>query len=338
MDLIYAGRYTEVCDYKWDDYTQQPANKLDLPSGIWYVDTGSIPEFFSIITNMFNRYKKYVVVSPSCDFCVCEQRYNHPAYDFEKWVGLQLTPGHGYNDLHMAARIDRARCSESHKYSIKCWSYTAATFPEIPNQVVKWFLVNCEVKDERLIPIPFGIFGNKKQLDNANLIDIRRQLSKERKKLLYCNFQFYTTDRYRIFKYLKDRFPDRITFKHECSFDEFLDDLATHKFVLCPTGNGYDCYRTLETIYMGAIPILEHKMGAVEPYLELAYPFLIMPSLFAIDPVMLDTVYEKIINEWYPLEEMRVGGPPRQREDRTDLTRALWPYWRDKIEACRSLL
>ena len=305
MDLIYAGRYTEVCDYAWHDWQNKPVGEWDLPSGIWHVDTSSIPEFFSAITNMFNKYRKYIVVSPSCDFCVCEQRYNHPAYDLEKWVGLQASPGHGYDDLHLAARINRGRCRESDRYSIKCWSYTEATFNRIPDNVVRWFLVNCEIQDERLIPIPFGIFGNKDVLESAIKIDNYPKL--ERDKLLYVNFQFYTTDRFRIYQHFAENYPNVVTCVRGRTFDEFLHDLATHKFVLCPTGNGYDCYRTLETIYMGAIPILEKKMGAVAPYMDVEYPKLVTTNLFSVDPqYLLLSMYNRMMDEWYPLEEIRL--------------------------------
>ena len=330
MDLIYAARYTEVCDYSWDDYNE---TNIVLPGGIWHVDPGSIPEFFNAIKQNSQRY---VVVSPSCDYCICEQKYNHPALDLEKWVGLNMSQGHGYNDLHMAARINRDRCKETDRYSIKCWSYTEATFPEIPDNVVCWFLVNCQVHDDRLVPIPFGIYGNKNMLESAEKIANYPQKPKD--KLLYVNFQFYTTDRFRLFRFFHENFGDMVTCKRECFFDEYLNDLATHKFVLCPTGNGFDCYRTLETIYMGGIPILEKNMGAVAPYVEVPYPTIYYPHLLNVDPRMLESYYDQLMDKWYPWEEIRVGGPPRQREDHTDLTTLLWPYWKDRIEACRSKL
>ena len=131
MDLIYAARYTEVCDYSWDEEWKYRVN-ISVPGGIWHVDTASIPSFFNAIKHSPN---KYVVVSPSCDFGVCLQKYNHPSRDFEKWCGLQIHPDIGYNDLHMAARINRDLCTETDEYSIKCWSYTQATFPIIPSNV-----------------------------------------------------------------------------------------------------------------------------------------------------------------------------------------------------------
>lgn len=310
-DMIYAGKYTEVCDYSWKDY-----NGSNLPSGIWHVDTASIPEFFNKINNNGN---KYIVVSPSCDFGVCYQEHNKPSYDLAKWVSLQMHPDHGYNDLHMKARINEDRCHQHDKYSIKCWSYTEATFPSIPNNVVHWFVVNCEINDPKVTAIPFGIFGNKYKLETAKAIYNYPQ--KKRDKLLYVNFQFYTTTRYELFVHFKNHFGDKITCKHQCSFNEYLEDLATHKFVLCPTGNGLDCYRTLEAIYMGAIPVVEQKMGAVLPYKDMQYPMLVYPNLFMCTPKHLNEIY---VSDGFA--------------NCINLEKVLWSYWRNQIEQCRSRL
>jgi len=43
-------------------------------------------------------------------------------------------------------------------------------------------------------------------------------------------------------------------------FQEYIDELNTHKFILSPAGIGWDCYRIWEAITMGIIPVIErHK-------------------------------------------------------------------------------
>ena len=39
------------------------------------------------------------------------------------------------------------------------------------------------------------------------------------------------------------------------NFDEYLDNVYNHKFVICSEGNGIDTHRTWETLYSGSIPI-----------------------------------------------------------------------------------
>lgn len=321
MDLIYAARYTEVCDYAWHDYSEaKNVVGQSLPSGIWHVDTTAIPQFFTTIQNMFNRNKKYVVVSPSCDYGICLQRYNPPALDLEKWVGLQITPQHGYNGIQMEPRCILEQCNPADTYSIKCWSYTYATFDSIPENVVKWFVCNCDIEHSKVIAIPFGISGNKDQQEQAIRIDVARSIGDDppRDKLLYVNFQFYTTDRYRLYKHFDSYFGDLVTCEQKVDFDTFLHRLATHKFVLCPPGNGPDCYRTLEALYMGAVPVLEQRRGCILPYLKGGgYPLVVYPNLFMCTPDGLNAL--NIADEW-------------------DLTNVMWPYWKNRIlEAWESL-
>ena len=40
------------------------------------------------------------------------------------------------------------------------------------------------------------------------------------------------------------------------SYEDYLKKLGTHKYVLSPPGNGADCYRTLESVYMGCFTFI----------------------------------------------------------------------------------
>ena len=62
-------------------------------------------------------------------------------------------------------------------------------------------------------------------------------------------------------KYLKSFFAqnhfDWATYVEEpMEFKEYLDQLSRHTYAMCPPGNGVDCYRILECIYVGTIPIV----------------------------------------------------------------------------------
>ncbi len=43
--------------------------------------------------------------------------------------------------------------------------------------------------------------------------------------------------------------------KNGADFDDYLLAVFTHRFVICPEGNGMDTHRTWESLYMGAIPV-----------------------------------------------------------------------------------
>lgn len=304
-EIIHCEKYYELCDYHYEDEVREWEH---LPSGVVRVDTASIPEFFDKVNG---NGEKYVVISPRCDYGIHQQNVNLPCFDFYKWIKLAMRPEHGYNDLHMPARLNKKKCNIRDTYSIKCWSYTEATFSNIPLNVLHWFVVNCEITHPKVTTIPFGINGVDGDLSNAEAI-ANYKFTKSRDKLLYVNFQFYTTDRAELWHYYKNINHPQVTCKRDVGFDEYLDDLATHRFILCPAGNGIDCYRTLESIYMGAVPIIEHRLG-MSPYIEAGSHVVTADNLFSIN---LDKLIELIV----------------QRQINMDTDKYTWSYWKNIIE------
>lgn len=300
-EIIHSEKYYELCDYHYE-------GQDFLPSATVRVDTASIPEFFDKISN---KTEQYTVISPRCDFGVFEQAANLPCFDFIKWIKLMMTPQHGYNDLYLPARINKDKCKITDKYSLKCWSYTEATFNRIPDNVIYWYAVNCEINHPRVSAIPFGINGTDGDMSCAEAIANYDFSNTKRDKLLYVNFQFYNTDRVELWHYFNRMNHPQITCKRDVSFDEYLDDLASHYFVLCPQGNGIDCYRTLESIYMGAVPIIEHRLG-MQPYIDAGSHVVSVDNMFNISiEKLIDVVMQSRIN--------------------MDISKYTWSYWKNII-------
>jgi hypothetical protein len=44
-------------------------------------------------------------------------------------------------------------------------------------------------------------------------------------------------------------------------FDDYLDNIYNHKFVVCPEGNGIDTHRIWECLYMGTIPLVDKNIN-----------------------------------------------------------------------------
>ena len=101
---------------------------------------------------------------------------------------------------------------------------------------------------------------------------------------MYINFTFYTAERAELYN-LYQRF-EWVTAEQNKDFKDYLDQIAIHNMTLCPPGNGMDCYRTLEALYLGSIPIMEVNELAVT-YINLKLPVLLLESLESItEPVL----------------------------------------------------
>ena len=271
-EMIDCESWYSLADYH---YTGQ----YNLPSAIVHCDMGSIGHFFDKIKN---NSEKYVVISARSDFGLHYQNQFPPYLDYSKAANTFITPQNsnfGYNDITIPARINKDKCNPTHRYSVKCYSFTDHTFDEIPHNVVKWFVTNNTIHDDdRIVTIPFGINGVDGNKEPGNLIYSRAkyEFDKYRDKNLYINFQFYTNERARLFHlYQNEKFA---TLERNVPFYNYVNGLLTHNCCLCPSGNGWDCYRTLECLYLGCIPILEINLGTIF-YNKLDVPICFMQNL-----------------------------------------------------------
>jgi hypothetical protein len=128
-------------------------------------------------------------------------------------------------------------------------------------KILAWFTIHpCELTDERIIPIPLGIvqyhelFAAKKKM-HKRLTELRNS---KKEKLLYMNFtEWCMPERTRIRKLFEHQ--SFVTYTERCEFNNFIQELSHHKFVLSPPGLGPDCYRVWESALVGSIPIVQHS-------------------------------------------------------------------------------
>lgn len=123
------------------------------------------------------------------------------------------------------------------------------------------FGVNLMENREFLTPIPIGLenlhFKNNGLLEDFEHFTFAKRIQ-ERNNDIICNFNSQTN--------LKIREPLMRTFisSRHAKVNQRLDpagyraSVLASKFVISPPGNGHDCHRTWESIYLGAVPIV-HK-------------------------------------------------------------------------------
>jgi len=265
-DIITTKNWQSLCDHIYD------APNLDnVPEGgsCWCA-CDQIHEFFKRIDG---TGRSYILVSSHSDYGLALQ-VEYPIINDVITTARKIVRGTkpevGYRPITIQPSCNLTRCHPSHKYSVRCYSYTNATLPRIPDEVKHWFLVNNMVKDEpRITNIPFGVPEDRVE-KFANLP------KRDKKGLLYVNFGDYTFERIELKNFYREQ--SWVTFKENISFDEYLDDISTHHFTLCPNGNGVDCYKTLEVIYAGGIPLVERSVTTE----GLKLPFIIAYNMFGI--------------------------------------------------------
>ncbi len=183
----------------------------------------------------------------------------------------------------------------------------------LPPNVVAAFAVNNELADRRAVSVPLGV-----RASNLRALKFVRQNHRGGKcGLLYGNFtlndQYYHPDRAgtphireRLVARLRDTSWTALDIsddhrKEPANLVDYYARTAGHRFVLSPEGNGVDCYRTWEALYLGAIPIVMVSTVTSE--------FAGLPILFTNDYSELSEEYleerwQEMSSRSFPIERM----------------------------------
>jgi hypothetical protein len=131
-------------------------------------------------------------------------------------------------------------------------------------RIVHWFAQNAVIRHPKLTPLPIGVANAQwPHGDVAALVAAAAAAPAARRDVVYVNFEVRTNPGVRLplLRRLEQqpgmwRAPQR-------PYGAYLADMATCRWVVSPPGNGVDCHRTWEALYLGVVPIvLRTEWGA----------------------------------------------------------------------------
>ena len=165
-------------------------------------------------------------------------------------------------------------------------NYVLNLFPNIDT----WYTQNLISEHPKVKPIPIGIANPKWSHGNqSRFLEIMGERQEKTKKV-YVNFNISTNPpaRHDCLKKISDHYPlqnqknypNAASIKDHDNFVEstqkdYLRDIAESYFTVSPVGNGFDCHKTWEAIYMKSVPIVTRWHG-VEIFKKLGIPILII--------------------------------------------------------------
>jgi len=163
--------------------------------------------------------------------------------------------------------------------------------------LIAWFGKNVTMKHPKLFPIPLGTANKRRFFEDADIFNrIVAEFPIKKDKLLYMNFSTETNPG------VRNKIERSFAHKSFCyraerkSFPLYLQDLASSKFVLSPTGKGLDCYRTWEALLMGSIPIVQRS--AIDELFD-DLPVLIVDDWKDITEGFLEKKYKEMSSKTY---------------------------------------
>lgn len=153
---------------------------------------------------------------------------------------------------------------------------------EIPDNVLAIHAANAVYLEEKIHPYPHGLeremyigYNHHEILKDYIDRDIPPSNS-----LLICH-----RDDTGARGSIRDIFNGKefVTVSPKLGYEEYLQAIKSHKFVLCPSGNGIESARNWETLYMKRVPVFKRH-----PYLE---------EMFKDFPVLFIDEWEEITEE-----------------------------------------
>ncbi len=134
---------------------------------------------------------------------------------------------------------------------------------ELPDNVVKWFGVNMAKHDDRHEGIPMGLANSRYAHGNGSAVLFQACQKKHIDKAIYVHFAMNTNREARVPARRWFRESEWVTDKcysngpNRGDYAEYLKGVHSHQYVVSPQGNGVDCHRHWEAMYLGAIPIIK---------------------------------------------------------------------------------
>jgi len=147
-----------------------------------------------------------------------------------------------------------------------------------PN-LIKWYGQNIMLNHPKLVSIPIGIANESWPHGDEKIFNkvIDQNIKKER--LIYANFDVSTNRQERNYC-LSELKEKGIEINSKLPFKEYLQEIAKSYFVISPNGNGIDCHKTWEALYLGAIPIVTKSINT-DFYSD--YPLMIIKDWLSVD-------------------------------------------------------
>jgi hypothetical protein len=164
-------------------------------------------------------------------------------------------------------------------------------FDKVPN-LLHIYATNINVVHNKITPIPLGIANSNWKHGDLSIINkyIQKLNNINKDKLIYFFFSIDTALNIRNECYNKIS-KKGIPFLNNTDYDTYINTLSQYKFAISPEGNGIDCHRFWEALYVKTIPICLPNI--IVNYYAKYFPVVILNDWDELDISKLEDIYNK---------------------------------------------
>lgn len=151
---------------------------------------------------------------------------------------------------------------------------------------------NIAIHHPRVVPLPIGIANSFWSHGNLETLCSVINIKTDKVNNIYNNFTIEGGMRpeYRVscFNAAKE-----LNLKTQTSkpYKQFLEELASFKYCLCPSGNGLDTHRFWECLYLKVVPIVKRK--PLYEHFAKIFPVIILDDWKELNPSSIENFYNK---------------------------------------------
>ena len=207
----------------------------------------------------------------------------------------------------------------------------------LPVNVIKLFGQNITHKDSRVESIPIGSTcvswvgiddyalgktsneyriieedGKEKDFKNLALIDFAIRTNPQHRQSVFNHFTGKSWVTEKPCNLQLNDYKNSQYFNH---IDTYLKDLYNHKFIISPLGNGVDCGRNWQAIYLGSIPVVPRHIN-IEYYDEL--PILVYDDINELTEEYLNMKWDEMKSQTFNMDKAKLS------------------YWGNRIKTLKS--
>lgn len=147
--------------------------------------------------------------------------------------------------------------------------------------LIKWYGQNVMIIHPKLKSIPIGIANEMWPHGDEKVFNEVINQNLEKQRLIYVNFDVNTNPIERNYC-LKHLAKNNLHIQPKLPFKKYLEEVAKSYFVVSPNGNGVDCHKTWESLYLESIPIVTKSINS-EFYKD--YPIVIIDDWSKFNPL-----------------------------------------------------
>lgn len=124
------------------------------------------------------------------------------------------------------------------------------------DKVLRWYSQNTSLVHDKLFSLPIGIANQQYPHGDLGLLDSVINASYNKEYLVYKNFDMYTN--YQVRSYINHvTTQNNIFMSARSDQPSYLSSLAKSFFCISPPGNGVDCHRVWECLYLKTVPVIK---------------------------------------------------------------------------------